>query len=107
MYLSCPSPPVSAPEVPQQPPNSRHLPHCEQRPPQHSYACAAADCLWYQGGSDVPNTAPLASVVAGSLILSDASSTLLAIDKKKRKKREDLTCFPNWYVALSRPVTSN
>lgn len=54
-------PPVSAPEVPLQPPNSRHLPLCEQRPPQHSDAVAAADCLWYQGGSSLPNTAPPAA----------------------------------------------
>lgn len=56
------SSPVSAPEVPLQPPNSRHLPLCEQqRPPQHSDAPAAADRLWCQGGSSAPKTAPPAA----------------------------------------------
>ena len=43
--------PVSALEVPLQPPNSRHLPLSEQHLPQHSDAQAASDGPWHQGGS--------------------------------------------------------
>lgn len=82
------SSPVSAPVVPQQPPNSRHIPLYEERPPQHSDASAAADSLWSWGGSLNPDTAPPA-----------------AAGRNAQRKGCQYPIIPKWNRKIVRPRT--
>lgn len=69
------SPPVSAPEVPLQPPNSRHLPLGEPRPPRHSDAPTA----------DEQSLAPGESYTAPQSLASGDAETCQYEDTKVAK----------------------